>query len=349
MAAEAATQAWMQPMMEQVLSRSTTDSGAYTQAALASASHVTDPAVAAALGTLTRRSYSADADVANAVMLQQAQLTGQNTAAQATSQYQSGLSDIATQEAKYNADFFAANGFYPNQPVIGGIPLVPAPEVRADATGSPAWQALLAQSMGGGGSTPTVAPSAAAPAATPPPTFDANTLATVATMPPDPEAALQGVLAQGVVDVGGQQVDTQALWNQVAVAVGSGQITPSTQYYAERLGQAMGVAPAQVIALAQSQSAATGPPPLGPPPPTTVVTAPPPVAAVVPSASATAAPTDINQMFDSYGPTYARQWYTVNANALTPLQRQQAELWLQRHPQTTTPPGTTVPIAQIPQ
>lgn len=392
MAQVAATQAWMQPMMEQQLTRANQDAGAYTQAGLALAGQVSNPAVSAALSQLAR-SYSSDQSVANAVMMQQAQLTGQNTQAQMTQEYSDALSQLAQQESQYDQEFYAANGYYPGQPpIIGGLPLAPVP---ADTTQVPGGGFVPGSTVSnypvvsaGAGPAPAAppvdantlttmqgsAPAAPAPAAVPTTgttttmPADANTLTTMqGSVPPPPSAhdAITAVLSNGpIAGVDGQQVNVNEMWQQVLSA--GGQSSPTTDYYASRLAAAAGITPQAVLQYAQQQTAQQGswqpwgngspwvgsPVNGGPPQPSLGPTT--PTTTPVNGAEAPAAPTavgpaaDITQMFDSWGPTYARQWYTVNASSLSQSEREHAETWLRRHPQTTTATGTTVPIQQLP-
>lgn len=374
MAQIAATQSWMQPMIQQQLGRANSDAGAYTQAGLALANQVTDPAMSAALSQLAR-SYSSDQSTANALMMQQAQLAPQSLQAQMDAQYQSQLQDLALQEAQYNQDTLASGGTLPGQaPIIGGIPLAPlppavaagAPVIDAGAGAYPPGYGPNGQSPGntsgntlaqagpditriasslppgpapGGmpGIAPFGPPSTPNPAALPSTTMPGQ--AVTGSMMPDPASAalanparggVVGALSSGpVMDVNGQQVNVNAMWQQVLAA--GGRSSPTTDYYANQLAQAAGTTPQAVLQFAQQDLAAQSQRQSSAPPPPTTPTA------VGPAG-------DITAMFDSWGPERAQQWYTANSASLSQREREQAQEWIKNHvPQNlnyATLPGT---------
>lgn len=120
----AATQAWMQPLVTNIVDQQQQYANAYRDAGLSLAGQISDPAVAAAFEQLAH-SYSNDQATQNAVMVQQMALAPQMMQQQLDTQYQGILQDLQLQEAQYNNEILAAGGTLPGAtPIIGGIPLI---------------------------------------------------------------------------------------------------------------------------------------------------------------------------------------------------------------------------------
>lgn len=121
----AASQAWMQPLVTDVVNQQQQRADIYRDVGLGLAEQVTDPAVSAALAQLAY-GYSSDQGVQNAAMLQQMAYTPDAMRAQLDAQFQDIMSSISLEEAQYQNEILASGGQLPGQPpIIGGIPLAP--------------------------------------------------------------------------------------------------------------------------------------------------------------------------------------------------------------------------------
>lgn len=195
----AAAQAWMQPLMTEMLNKAQWYADQQNTMGMALANQVSDPALAAAMRAMSTQ-YSSDQAVQNALMLQQAALSPQYLTDQLNSEYQQILQDLALQEAQYNNEILAAGGTLPGQsPIVGGIPLVPMP----GAPPQPQYNPLS--------SAPTPQAPPPNPALSIPPEQYTSALAVLATLPPDasPTQIIQALVSAGVSPAEAERIAQQ--------------------------------------------------------------------------------------------------------------------------------------------
>jgi hypothetical protein len=129
----AATQAWVEPLVENIVAQQQGYVDQTAAAHNAMAAQITDPAVRAALEAVGHQMSSQQA-AQSAMIAQQVAYEPDAMRAQLDAQYQSILQDLALQEAQYNNEILAAGGTLPGQPpIVGGIPLAPAGAVASVA------------------------------------------------------------------------------------------------------------------------------------------------------------------------------------------------------------------------
>jgi len=167
MAQIAAQQAWMQPLMTDILQQQQGYADTYGDIGMAMAQQISDPAVQAAFEQLSA-SMSNDQATQNAVMLQQMAYTPVAMQQQLDSQYSDIMSDLALQEAQYQNEVLAAGGTLPGAtPIVGGIPLAPLPPGGGAAAAPVDWSTGVPTATSSG-RTIFAEPQAAAPQAGPP-------------------------------------------------------------------------------------------------------------------------------------------------------------------------------------